>query len=325
MPASLKDGVLHSIFLYAISASGNGDNPLLGNSPQLVTCWPPPRPDPPSNTKVTCSADNKTATLSWSPGANASTYALRFNYVPNDSASCTDGWSCPNSPDLSDDDYPSTSRSMSVVPGTLYTWWVHSVNSTGWSDAVAGPTFKCEAPTGPKPTATVSADDSSICPAGSPAGETSTNLHWSATNASSCSGTNFSTGGSTSGTKSVSPSATTNYSVVCQGSGGTSNQVSQTVTVKSPSDPSCSSAAKVMPSIVATPLHIHSGQSSKLTWSAGSCTSVTVTGENGFSSTQLSGTDVDTGAIYSTSKFTISGDCGSNEATVTVVPNIIEI
>src|ERR1019366_935984 len=65
------------------------------------------------------------------------------------------------------------------------------------------------------PTASLSASPTSIT-----SGQSST-LTWSSTNATSCTGTGFSTGGATSGSASVSPTVTTTYSVSCTGSSGT--------------------------------------------------------------------------------------------------------
>jgi Concanavalin A-like lectin/glucanases superfamily/Phosphoesterase family/Pectate lyase superfamily protein len=76
----------------------------------------------------------------------------------------------------------------------------------------------------PAPTASLSANPTSIT-----SGQSST-LTWSSTNATSCTGTGFSTGNAVSGSVSVSPTATTHYSVSCTGSGGTAS-ASATVTV----------------------------------------------------------------------------------------------
>jgi F5/8 type C domain/Domain of unknown function (DUF1929)/Glyoxal oxidase N-terminus len=65
------------------------------------------------------------------------------------------------------------------------------------------------------PTASLSANPTSIT-----AGQSST-LTWSSTNATSCTGTGFSTGNATAGSVTVTPSVTTSYSVSCMGSGGT--------------------------------------------------------------------------------------------------------
>ena len=54
--------------------------------------------------------------------------------------------------------------------------------------------------------------------------------HGAVTNATSCTGTNFTASG-TSGSTSVSPTVTTTYSVTCTGAGGTSPAASATVTV----------------------------------------------------------------------------------------------
>ena len=61
----------------------------------------------------------------------------------------------------------------------------------------------------PTPTATISANPSSII-----SGDSST-LSWSSTNAASCSGTNFSTGNAIAGSLSVSPTSNTTYSIDC--------------------------------------------------------------------------------------------------------------
>lgn len=83
-------------------------------------------------------------------------------------------------------------------------------------------------PTVGAPTATLTANPATIF-----TGQSAT-LTWSSTKASSCTGTNFSTGGVTSGSVSVSPSATTAYSVSCTGPGGTAN-ANATVTVSAQS------------------------------------------------------------------------------------------
>jgi len=90
-------------------------------------------------------------------------------------------------------------------------------------------------PASPVPTATLTATPSSII-SGS-----SSQISWNSTNATSCTGTGFSTGNATSGTKSVSPSSSTTYSVSCTGSGGTASK-SATVTVTPALSASCSAS-----------------------------------------------------------------------------------
>jgi hypothetical protein len=94
----------------------------------------------------------------------------------------------------------------------------------------AGPTGTgSSGTTAPAPTASLSASPASIT-SGQP-----TTLTWSSTNATSCTGTNFTASG-TSGSVSVSPSATTNYSLTCSGSGGTSSAATAIVTVTAASN-----------------------------------------------------------------------------------------
>jgi len=84
-------------------------------------------------------------------------------------------------------------------------------------------TAVADAATAPAPAATLSAFARSI-----PNGKSST-LMWSSANATSCSGTGFSASGA-SGSLSVSPIATTTYSITCPGNGGSATQ-SMTVAV----------------------------------------------------------------------------------------------
>jgi uncharacterized cupredoxin-like copper-binding protein len=74
------------------------------------------------------------------------------------------------------------------------------------------------------PAVTFTADPLSVT-----AGQT-VHLAWSATDATSCTGTNFGTGGAVSGAKNVVPTQTTTYTLACTGPGGTATK-SATVTV----------------------------------------------------------------------------------------------
>ena len=78
----------------------------------------------------------------------------------------------------------------------------------------------------PAPTATITASPTSIT-----VGQSAT-LTWSSTDATSCTGTNFTASG-TSGTQSISPTVSLTYGVTCSGAGGTSPAASATVTVSS--------------------------------------------------------------------------------------------
>lgn len=72
------------------------------------------------------------------------------------------------------------------------------------------------APPSTPPTATIGADSVTLT-----VGQ-STVLTWSSSNATTCTGTNF-TAGATTGTRTVSPTATTTYSVSCAGAGGSTS------------------------------------------------------------------------------------------------------
>jgi hypothetical protein len=83
---------------------------------------------------------------------------------------------------------------------------------------------------GNSPTASISANPA-IIPNGGSSSPLPALLTWTSTSATSCTGTGFSTGGAISGSASVSPTTTTNYSVTCSGTGGTSSPGSAAVTV----------------------------------------------------------------------------------------------
>ena len=101
-----------------------------------------------------------------------------------------------------------------------YVWWQvnYDTGVDGWS--VQDYLNK----TTPIPTVVVSASSTSIT-----SGESSL-ITWDSTNATSCTGTNFSTGNAMSGSLSVTPATTTTYTLTCTGAGGSASQ-STTVTV----------------------------------------------------------------------------------------------
>ncbi|SRR6266446_698494 len=118
------------------------------------------------------------------------------------------------------DPYGETSNPSVPVNGDIF--------STCWG---AGSLTPCTAGsfTTPPPatTASLSANPKSIS-----AGQSSI-LSWSSTNASSCTGSNF-TASAISGSAVVSPTVTTSYSVTCTGNGGSATAMA-TVTMSSPS------------------------------------------------------------------------------------------
>jgi len=117
-----------------------------------------------------------------------------------------------------------TSGSTSVSPATTTTYSV-TCNGSGALRATATVTVSV----GAAPKASLSASANTIV-----IGASST-LSWTSTGASHCTGTNFSTGGATSGSTSVSPATTTTYSLTCTGPGGAKTAPAiETVTVVPP-------------------------------------------------------------------------------------------
>jgi hypothetical protein len=113
-----------------------------------------------------------------------------------------------------------TSGSVAVSPTATTTYNVTCTGTSGSASASATVTVTAGV------TTSLTANPNSI---GS--GQSST-LTWSSTNAASCTGINFSTGNATSGSATVSPAATTTYSISCTGAAGTAS-ASATVTVVS--------------------------------------------------------------------------------------------
>jgi len=123
-------------------------------------------------------------------------------------------------------------------------------------------------------------------------------LSWGGEFINSCVGTGFDTGGATSGTVLVSPSATTNYSVTCA---GTSQSASASATV---------TVTGVTASLTATPGSIDSGSAATLSWNS---SNASVCVGNGFATEgAISGT-VSTGALSSSTNYSVT--CTGEPAT----------
>jgi len=155
------------------------------------------------------------------------------------------------------------------------------------------------------PTATLSASPSTI-----DQGQSST-LSWNSTNATSCTGTGFTAGG-TSGSRSTGPLTQnpTNYSVTCTGPGGSATD-NESITVLQPTA-----------SISANPLRVQTGTPSLITWSASQVNSCTTSGP-GLSSTSLSGSQ--NVQINSQSTFTITCQTNGSPITSSVTINVIPV
>jgi chitodextrinase len=116
-----------------------------------------------------------------------------------------------------------------LSPSTAYSYTVSAFDAAGNNSPASNAASATTQAGAPVPTATISANPTSIT-----SGQSST-LTWSSTNATSCTGNGFSASG-TSGSTSVSPTVTTTYSVTCTGAGGTSPAASATVTMTNSTD-----------------------------------------------------------------------------------------
>ena len=153
---------------------------------------------------------------------------------------------------------PDRSGSVTVSPATTTQYCYSCTNANGTTNQCT--TVNVTQPT-PPADATLTANPTSITTGGS------STLTWTSTDATSCSSANIPAfSGATSGTKVVSPTTTTTYSITCTGPGGTSALQTATVTVTNPPlTPSCS------PSVTDI------GVSQNMTW-FGSATGGTGTG-----------------------------------------------
>ncbi len=108
--------------------------------------------------------------------------------------------------------------------GALYATTIFTISCTGAYGPASSQRTVTVVPAGSDVVATLSANPDRIA-----SGESS-DLSWSSVNATSCTGIGFSTGGSTSGTISVSPTVNTTYTVNCtNGTSSASDQASITL------------------------------------------------------------------------------------------------
>jgi len=157
----------------------------------------------------------------------------------------------------------------------------------------------------PVPTASLSANPETI-----DSGQSST-LSWSSSaDATTCaSAGEFSTGGDTSGSVSVSPSTTSNYQIYCDGAGGRGYSNIVTITVQQPSV-----------SISADPSRVKVGEHSSISWDSSQVISCSVSGP-GLSHTNPSGQQ--SVAISTQSTYTITCQTNGSPITKSVTVNIL--
>jgi len=161
-----------------------------------------------------------TLTASATTIPSGSTSTLKWSSKNVTSCARSGGWS----------GIEAASGSLAVSPTSTTTYALACTNSAGTAQSATKITVNAASPP-PAPTATLKAGAASISSGGS------TSLTWSSTNASSCTASGGWTGTeAASGTKNVSPSATTTYTIDCTGSGGKA-QASATVTVNGSGTP----------------------------------------------------------------------------------------
>jgi len=218
-----------------------------------------------------------------------------------------------------------SSGSDSVSPSETTTYSVTCTGDGGDdSDSV---TVSVSSPPPPPPSPSASLEVRNTTQGGSWTGSNITitagdqiSLRWSSSNASSCSGNNFSTGGSTSGTQSSvsEPSAgnQTIYTVSCSGSGG------------SDSDSLRVTSQAVNPSVSSSKSDVRLGESVTISYNMrgndpSQCTLV------GPGVSYLAGSlTQQTGSIRTTisgdSRFTLTCDGGSDNIKVELIPDIFD-
>lgn len=169
-----------------------------------MTCTGSGGTSQPAIAKVTVSIPTPTATLSANPTSVQSGSNSTLTWSSTNVSSCT-------GTNFSTGTGNPTSGTATVTPSATTTYSITCSGSNG--NASASATVTVLAP----PVTSLTVNPASI------ASGASSTLKWGATNATSCTGTNFSTGNAVSGQVTVSPTATTTYSVSCSGNGGTTS------------------------------------------------------------------------------------------------------
>jgi len=183
-------------------------------------------------------------------------------------------------------------------------------DDNGATSSWATHTIVISAPTAP-PTAILTADPTSINQGDS------TTLTWSATDANSCTGTGFSTGGSVSGEVDVAPSSSTTYTLSCSGDGGGDTDTAEvTVILPQVTVTLNSSATTVDPSDTVV-----------LDWSSTNATSCTALQGGGFSTGGITGGNDTTDPLSVHTTFIVEctgagGSSAQDQVTVNVRPEI---
>jgi endoglucanase len=242
---------------------------------------------------ITAPTPTPTVTLAVNPTSINSGASSTLTWSSTNATSCTasGGWSGAES----------TSGAQSVSPTATATYTLNCTGTGGSANASATVTVNAATPA---PTVTLTANPVTITAGGS------STLQWSTTNATSCTASGGWNGSeATSGTKSVTPSATTTYTLTCSGAGGSSD-ASATITVN-PATP------KPTVTLTANPSSINSGATSTLTWSSTNASACTASG--GWSGAEsTSGTQSVSPTATTTYTLACTGAGGSADASATI-------
>jgi hypothetical protein len=173
----------------------------------------------PSSAVVTVAAKAvPTATLSASSTSITAGGSSTLTWSSTNSTACTasGGWT----------GTLATSGTKTVSPTSTTAYNLTCIGTQGVSSPASVTVSVAAVTTTPPPTATLSASPASI------ASGASSTLTWSSANATACTGSGGWSGAlATSGTRAVSPSSTTSYSIACTNAKGTSASATASVTV----------------------------------------------------------------------------------------------
>lgn len=169
-------------------ASGGSVAGTAGGAGRVTITWTDPAPSCSVTAVVNPLSYGNSTTLQWSSSNATTMYIANVGYVT-----------------------PNTTGSATVGPLTSTAYDGTAVSSVGTTNC----NFTLTVSSPPAPTCSVSVSPTSLYEG------QSTTLEWTSSNTTSCTGTNFSTGGATSGETEVSPSSSTTYTASCTGAGGT--------------------------------------------------------------------------------------------------------
>ena len=261
---------LTSTGTYTLSCTGAG-----GTANQSVT--------------ITVTTPAPTVTIAASPSSVVSGNSSTLTWSSTNASSCSasGAWSGAQS----------TSGSVNLT--NLTSTGTYTLSCTGAGGTANQSVTITVTAVNPAPTVTLTASPTSIT-----SGSSST-LTWASTGATSCTASGFTASG-TSGSATVSPTVTTNYSITCTGSGGTAN-ANASVTVVSGAAPTVT--------LTADATAINSGQVVTLTWSPSNATSCTGTG---FVASAVHSYVYVAPAVNTTYSINCTGPGGTASASVTV-------